>query len=102
MKRETLTFIRILQSGDRCTLNASINREGDVTTDWEGEPPPELEPVLEHRTWVLETFEHLATRWNMRLTHPLRLPPDVIEIWEFLPNVEAQRLGVFEQLGEEN
>jgi hypothetical protein len=102
MKCETLTFIRVLGSGDRCIIKASISKKGDVTTDWDGEPPPELEPVIEHRTCVLETFEHLAARWNMRLTHPLRLPPDVIEIWEFLPNVKAQRLGVFEQLGELN
>jgi hypothetical protein len=90
-KRESLTFIRILQSGDHCTIRASISTKGEVTTDWKGEPAPELEPVLEHRTWVLETFEHLAARWNIRLTHPLRLPPDVIEIWEFLP--QARRIG---------
>jgi hypothetical protein len=100
MKRETLTFIRVLGSGGRCTIKASISQKAEVTMDWNGEPPPELESVLEHRTWVLETFEHLAIRWNLRLTFPLRLPPDVIEIWEFLPNVKAQRLGVFEELGE--
>jgi hypothetical protein len=102
MKRETLTFIRILGSGNRCTIKASISRKAEVTIDWNGEPPPELEPVIEHRTWVLETFEHLATRWDMRLSFPLQLPPDVIEIWEFLPNVKAYRLGVFEELGELN
>jgi hypothetical protein len=97
MKRETLTFIRVLGSGDRCILKVSVSKKGDVTIDWEGEPTPELEPVLEHRTWVLETFEHLAIRWNMRLTFPLRLPPDVMEIWEFLPNAKAYRLGVLSE-----
>jgi hypothetical protein len=102
MKCETLTFIRVLGSGDRCIIKASISRKGEVTFDWNGEPPPELEPVIEHRTWVLETFEHLAVRWNMRLTFPLHLPPDVMEIWEFLPHLKAQRLGVFEELREVN
>ena len=102
MKPEALTFIRVLGSGDRCTIKSSISRKGEVVTDWEGGPPPEFEPVLEHRTWVLETFEHLAARWNMRLSFPLQLPPDVVEIWEFLPNGKAYRLGVFEQLGEVN
>ena len=103
MKREALTFIRVLGSGDRCTIKVSISRKGEVVIDWDGEPPPQLEPVIEHRTWVLETFEHLAKRWNMRLTYPLRLPPDVIEIWEFLPHIKAYRLGVFsEELGTVN
>jgi hypothetical protein len=100
MKRETLTFIRVLGSGDCCTIKASISGKGEVAIDWDGEPPHVLEAVLEYRTWILETFEHLATRWNMRLSFPLQLPPDVIEIWEFLPHLKAYRLGVFEQLGE--
>jgi hypothetical protein len=97
MKREALTFIRILGSGDRCTLKVSFSPKAGVTTDWFGEPTHKLEYVLEHRTWILETFESLATRWNMRLTHPLRLPPDVIEIWEFLPHIKAYCLGVFSE-----
>jgi hypothetical protein len=97
MKREALTFIRILGSGDRCTIKASVSRKGEVVTDWEGEPPHVLKYVLEYRLWVLETFEHLATRWNMRLTHLLRLPPAEIEVWEFLPHAKGQRIGLLSE-----
>lgn len=97
MKREALTFIRVLGSGDCCTLKVSFSPKAGVITDWYGEPPHELKHVLEYRLWVLETFEHLAARWNMRLTHLLRLPPAEIEVWEFLPNAKGQRIGLLSE-----
>lgn len=96
-RREALTFIRILGSGHRCTLKVSISPKAGVTTDWQGEPPHVLEAVLEYRTWILETFEYMATRWNLRLTHLLRLPPAEIEVWEFLPNLPAERIGLLSE-----